>query len=248
MIIGTKNTTKKAYVIAEAGTSHGGKVKRALQLVKAARNAGADAVKFQMFCPREELFCPMEGDDVRWPWWNQSMLKFGQWKRVKEYADVLGIHFLASVFQKTGVEWLKALDPPAWKVASRAAKTFPYNDAPGPWIVSLAMATFDDLRTRISCQYPRDLSILHCVGEYPTRLTAARWIGSGVGYFTDGLSDHSGTIWPAIDAMARGAQVIEVHFALRDEDAGPDKAVALKPYDIRTICEARDAFAEMRSN
>ena len=60
----------------------------------------------------------------------------------------------------------------------------------------------------------------------------------------EGLSDHSGTIYPALDAMARGASVIEVHIKLNDK--GPDAASSITPYNLKQICEARDAFAEMR--
>ena len=233
MIIGDKDTTKKAYVIAEAGTSHRGKIRLAMRLVKAAHRAGADAVKFQMFTPREELFCPMDGDENRWARWNESMLKFSEWKRVKEFADELGIHFLASVFQKTGVEWLKALDPVAWKVASRAGETFPYEEVLGPFLVSNGFGW--------PAWLPDENLILSCKVKYPTPLNDARWNGGH-----EGLSDHSGTVFPALDAMARGAEVIEVHFALRKEDAGPDREVSLTPAELKQITEARDGFAAMR--
>jgi len=233
MIIGNHDTTKKAYIIAEAGTSHAGKVRSALQLVDAAHNAGADAVKFQMFTPREELFCPMEGDENRWAWWNQSMMRFSQWKRVKEHADKLGIHFLSSVFQHTGIEWLKKLDPPAWKVASRAAETFPYHNAPGPFLISTGI------------YFPQPTSpadvFLQCEMKYPTPLSEARFDED-----FGGLSDHSGTIYPALDAMARGAQVIEVHMKL--DDTGPDATSAIFPCDLKQICEARDGFAAMHQD
>lgn len=237
MIIGDKDTSKKPYVIAEAGTSHRGKVRLALRLVKAAHRAGADAIKFQMFTPREELFCPMEGDENRWAWWNESMLKFSEWKRVKEYADELGIHFLASVFQKTGVEWLKALDPVVWKVASRAAGTFPYDELSGPFLISNGFGWPPDMRGY-------RFLVLGCEPAYPTTLLKAAWDSNA----TDGLSDHSGTIYPSLDAMARGAQVIEVHFSLRPDDAGPDYEVCLTPAELKLICECRDGFTEMRAH
>ena len=231
MMIGEHDTTVRPYIIAEAGTAYAGKLNIALQYVKAAKNAGADAIKFQMFTPREELFCPLEGDENRWAWWNYSMLKFAQWKSVKEYADELGIHFLASVFQNTGVGWLKKLDPPAWKVASRAVGTFPWDDAPGPFLVSTGMGW--------PAPYGPEFVFLHCVMKYPTPLLEARWDDE----WTNGLSDHSGTIFPALDALARGAQVIEVHIKL-NEDAH-DAASAITPYSLKQICEARDGFALM---
>ena len=224
-----------------------------MRLVKAAHRAGADAVKFQMFTPREELFCPMEGDENRWARWNESMLKFSEWKRVKEFADELGIHFLASVFQKTGIEWLKELNPVAWKVASRAAEMFPCDDVyPGPFIISLGC--FEE--KYVGGFYPQtrggrcEWIGLDCRLKYPCPLKFAKWRGGEEwgenNYSYKGLSDHSGTVFPALDAMARGAEVIEVHFALRKEDAGPDREVSLTPAELKQITEARDGFAAMR--
>lgn len=233
MMIGDHDTTKKAYIIAEAGTAYAGKPRTALQYVTAAKNAGADAIKFQMFTPREELFCPLEGDENRWAWWNYSMLRLSQWRRIKEHADDLGIHFLASVFQHTGVEWLKTLDPPAWKVASRAAEKFPYGDAPGPFLISTGCGDF-------YVGGMKDL-LLQCAMKYPTSLSEARWNAD-----EEGLSDHSGTIYPALDALARGAQVIEVHIKLNKDSH--DAASAIFPDDLKRITEARDGFAAMRQD
>lgn len=236
MMIGEKDTSKKAYVIAEAGTAYAGSVKTATQYVEAASNAGADAIKFQMFTPREELFCPLEGDENRWAWWNHSMLRFSQWVDVADRADELGIHFLASVFQHTGIKWLKQLDPPAWKVASRAVVAFPYNDVPGPFLISCGFGC-----QHLAVNGAVERAFLWCLARYPTDLKSARMFDGH-----EGLSDHSGTIYPALDAMARGAQVIEVHIKLNEDSH--DAASAIFPYDLRQITEARDAFAQMRQD
>ena len=239
MKIGDREIGCPAYIIAEAGTAHAGNIKTAMQFVDAAKNAGADAIKFQMFTPREELFCPMDGDEDRWAWWNQSMLTLDEWKNVKQLAQNLDIHFFASVFQQTGIEWGKELEFPVWKVASRAARTFPYKDAPGPFLISTLEGSLGDNPPPYSeFIYEKHSVQLYCRSEYPTQLRNARW------RVMEGLSDHSGTIYPALDAMARGASVIEVHIKLNDK--GPDAASSITPYNLKQICETRDAFAEMR--
>ena len=233
MKIGNREIGCPAYVIAEAGTAYAGKVKIALQFVEAAKNAGADAIKFQMFTPREELFCPMDGDENRWAWWNESMLTLNEWKVVKQFAQNQDIDFFASVFQMTGIEWGKELEFPVWKVASRAAATFPYHKALGPFLISIGMYH----------PQPRMADIyLQCTMTYPTPLDKACWRGDD----SSGLSDHSGTIYPALDAMARGASVIEVHVKLNDQ--GPDVTSSITPYELKRICGARDGFAQMRSD
>lgn len=234
MKIGNREIGCPAYIIAEAGTAHAGSIKTAMQFVDAAKNAGADAIKFQMFVPREELFCPMEGDEGRWAWWNQSMLTLDEWRNVKQLAQNQNIHFFASVFQHTGIEWGKELEFPVWKVASRAATTFPYEAVSGPFLISDGFL-YDDNRL----PGEKEFWVLSCISEYPTPLNKARM---KLGWAA--LSDHSGTIYPALDAMARGASVIEVHIKL--DDKGPDAASSITPYNLRQICEARDAFAEMK--
>lgn len=233
-----------AYVIAEAGTGHKGVPTMAVRLATIAKCAGSDAVKFQMFVPDEPLFCPLEGDEKRIPRWNETAISLDSWKWVKDQCDDIGIDFLASVFQPTGIEWLKELQPKYYKVASRAAKTYPYEDVPGPFLISNGMGLPDRL--------PRKSLVLHCVSEYPTPLNKARW-RSRAGrarttphyYKRVGLSDHSGTPWPAIDAIARGAKFIEVHFGDKE---GPDGPVNLTTDELKLICEFRDAVTEMRNS
>lgn len=237
MKIGDREIGCPAYVIAEAGTAHAGKIKTAMQFVDTAKNAGADAIKFQMFVPREELFCPMDGDEHRWAWWNQSMLTLDEWKNVKQLAQNLNIHFFASVFQHIGIEWGKELEFPVWKVASRAAEIFPYKDAPGPFLISCGLTPVPILQPG-SMMNGKTYIRLQCRMEYPHELYKFDE------ELYDGLSDHSGTIYPALDAMARGASVIEVHIKLND--TGPDATSSITPYNLRQICEARDALAQMR--
>lgn len=219
------------YIIAEAGTGHLGSLTRATELAHMAKAAGADAVKYQLFVPHEPLFCPYEGDEKRHQrWWDTSLTR-GQWNVVDEKCKALGIDFLASVFQDRGIDWLLDLDPPAYKVASRAAKTYPYDRVPGPFIISTGMGT----------PATRELGTkgywLQCISEYPTALPKACWEKY------QGLSDHSGTPWPAMDALSRGAKIIEVHFGDKE---GPDAAVNLTFEELKLICDFRSALKEMR--
>jgi N-acetylneuraminate synthase len=223
-----------AYIIAEAGTGHKGTFIWACDFVDAAAEAGADAIKFQIFVPDEPLFCPVEGDDKRIPRWNETALPLRDWRLVKARAEENNIDFLASVFQPTGIEWLKKLQPKYYKVASRAAKTYPYYRVPGPFLISdgFGIPRGDEV---LICNAPT--TFLQCMAKYPTPLSEARWRRH------EGLSDHSGTPWPAIDAIARGAEFIEVHFGDKE---GPDGPVNLSQDELGLICKFRDAVGEMR--
>lgn len=223
-------------IIAESGTAWAhlnpnDRISSVLSHAKAAANAGADVFKVQMFVPDEELFCPVEGDDKRWNWWRNTFLSLDDWRRVKWHCEAkLGVTFMASAFQVTAVEWLNELGVKYHKVASRAAATYPAKLANAPLIVSNGFG----LRVPFGAHYA-----LWCVSKYPTPLDEARWDDD-----YDGISDHSGTVWPAIEALSRGAGIVEVHFVV-GEDTGPDAKVSLTVEQLGMICEARDAFKEM---
>lgn len=226
-----------AKIIAEAGTCHaqphpGQRLPRALRYVEAAYRAGADFVKFQMFADpiEDDMFCWIEGDEAREPRWRESCMSLDDWLLVKDACDDLGVGFLASVFQHTTVNWMQALGAPAIKVASRAARDFPYSEAPGTLLVSLGMYPPPAGRAGVV--------LFECESNYPSTL---RWAGSQPGF-----SDHSGTPWRAIDAMARGCEWVEVHFYVHPQHAGPDLPASLDCEELELVCLARDAFAEIR--
>lgn len=241
----------KTFVIAECGTGHAGetrddRVRLAMHLAEASIRAGADAVKFQLFVHGENLFCPMEGDERRWARWIRTMLDEKDWAWIKDNVeDRPGSPtsptpvFLASAFQYGAVKMLTRLGVKAYKVGARAADTFPWvEDA--PHIVSINFMLSRTIRTRIYVA-------LACRGKYPTPLNEARWNMAEGFTWPEGLSDHSGTPWPAIDAIMRGAYVVEVHVKLDDEGAGPDASSAVTFDQLKLICEARDAAWQMRS-
>ena len=229
-------------IIAEASLQHDGYVGRAMDTASAAQIEGADAIKFQIFVPDEPLFCPLEGDGKRWPKWMKSTMPESDWRKVKKFCDEIGIIFMASVFQHAAVDLYRSLNPKWWKVASRAAATFPYEKAGGPFIVSAGG------QGQISHDVLLDQKnrILQCCMEYPHKLK--QWAirdDPRVRQITCGLSDHSGSSWPSIDALARGAQIIEVHVDFGREQKLPEE-ITLDQLNL--ICEARDAFAAMRKS
>lgn len=234
----------RAFIIAECGTNHADngtdepRLARALRYVSAAQKVGANAVKFQWFsAPIQEpdFFCYIGGDEQRSKRWDASYMPLNDWRHVKQFADEIGIMLLASTFQHSTVEWLNKLELPATKVASRAAKNFPYDKAPQPYLISTGM----DYPKFIGPGDPRAI-YLECESVYPsTAVWTDRWAG---------FSDHSGTPWRAIDSIFRGCKLIEVHFMIDPADAGPDLPASLTLEQLALVCEARDAFPELRRN
>jgi len=222
-------TLDSSFVIAEAGTCHLGDIELAIEYVEVAADAGADAVKFQWFNDPnpETMFCWIDGDEERSERWKASALSLEEWREVKREADKSDIILLASAFEYETVRWLSELELEATKVASRAAGDLePFKDAPRPLLVSNGMYEVTD----------KDVVPIECEANYPS---TRRW--SGVG----GFSDHSGNPWRAIDAMARGCKLVEVHFYIDPNEAGPDLPASLSPSGLKLICEARDAFNAM---
>ena len=230
----------KCFVIAEAGTSHRGMWPLAEDLVEAAADAGADAIKFQIFnAPvKDDMFCWIDGDEKRIGRWEDSALSLAMWEYVKEIAEKNDIMFLASVFQHSTVEWLNELGVEATKVASRAAKDFPYGKSPEPYLISDGMYPWGDWIDAVS---GKNWYQLQCEANYPSRQC---WDETTT---IPGFSDHSGTPWRVIDAISRGCKLIEVHFYINEEDAGPDLPASLDLDQLKLVCEARDNFAEIRN-
>ncbi len=222
----------RAFVIAEAGTCHAefsDSHTIAGDYIMAAKNAGADAVKFQWFHDPtpETMFCWMKGDEERAKRWKASALGIEEWALLREAADEIGIMLLASTFEHETVRWLDELGIEATKVASRAAFDFPYEDALAPFLISTGMRYHTNIK---------DAIYLECEAKYPS---TARWEGS-----MPGFSDHSGLACRATDAIALGCKLVEVHFYILPEDAGPDLPASLDLSDLKLVCDARDAFAD----
>ena len=223
----------RTFVIAEAGTCHANKdpearFRRAMKYVHAVVRARVDAIKFQMFidpCP-ETMFCWIDGDEQRAARWRQSAMPLEDWRAVKDEAESCGIMFLVSAFEYESVKWLSELEVQATKVASRTACFLDeFADAPRPLLISDGVYEF------APCD---DFIVLECEAKYPS---TARWKEKHPGF-----SDHSGTPWRAIDAIARRCKLLEVHYYLDPLHAGPDLKASLTIEDLELVCQARDHF------
>lgn len=235
------------FVIAEAGTSHfdeavHARVSRAEHIVKQIGNIGPDAIKFQAFVSEEELFCAMDGDEDRAERWNMSILRRGEWWSVRHLAHRHNMAFILSTFQHEAVKMGSEIPVDAFKVASRALETFPYEDVNGPLIISVP----DDIPMSVIQRMHKarlDWKLLHCDPIYPCKMSPDT-------HGRAGLSDHSGSPWPAIGAILGDghyyhAEIVEVHVKVFDREEVDDK-VAVSLDELKMICDARDAEYEMR--
>lgn len=245
--------------------NHNGSLDRALAIVDAAANAGADAVKIQIYDP-VELADARGGHTIEGgPWDGRSLLDIytqGEtpiaWipdlmARAKEW----GLILFPSVFHPEDVAALdEQFDFPAYKIASAEIGNLDLvaaADATGkPVILSTGMADEADIKRAVNAaSFPR-LAILHCVSEYPAAIEEAnlgrmRYFGSRYNFDCFGLSDHTlGSICPVV-ATALGASIIEKHLTLNRADGGLDSTFSLEPSEFEEmVCNVTDAWLSMR--
>jgi N,N'-diacetyllegionaminate synthase len=253
------------FVIAEVAQNHDGSLGLAHAFIDAGAEAGADAVKFQTHIAdaestRDEPFRVQfsRQDASRYDYWKRMEFTAEQWSGLAAHAKDVGIEFLSSAFSLVAVELLRGVGMAAWKVGSGEAGSVELLTAMAatgyPVLLSSGMSsiqeTDDAVATVRSAGAP--VAVLQATSRYPSALADV-----GLNVVDEfrvrygcpvGLSDHTGTVFPALAAIARGADLVEVHFALDRLMFGPDVAVSLTPGDLRTVTEMRDAVVAMESS
>ena len=246
----------KCFVIAEAGVNHNGKLALALQLVDAAKQANADAVKFQTF-KAEDVASPLapkaeyqvantQTNESQLDMVRELELTFDEFRKVHEYCKKRGILFLSTPFDHGSVDFLDELGLLAFKIPSGEITNLPlvhHVASKGkPVILSTGMANLQEVRDALETIYStgnRDVVVLQCVSNYPAspssiNLRAMETMHNEFGVDV-GFSDHTqGTEIP-LAAVALGACVIEKHFTLDRNLPGPDHKASLEPMELREM-------------
>ncbi len=248
------------YIVAELSANHGQSFDRAVELVHAAKDAGADAVKFQTYTPdtitidsdRPEF---QIGSGSLWEGKNLYQLyaeAYTPWDwqpKLKTIADALGLGCFSTPFDPTALDFLEKMDVPAHKIAS-----FELVDIPlirriartgKPIIMSTGMATLAEIEEAvqaIKAEGNERIVLLKCTSAYPAppeemNLRTIPHLSKTLDVLT-GLSDHTLGIAAPIAAVALGACIIEKHFTLRRADGGPDAAFSMEPQEFKTMVNA----------
>ena len=255
----------RAFVIAEVAQAHDGSLGLAHAFIDAAAAAGTDAIKFQTHIAaaestRDETFRVKfsHQDATRYDYWKRMEFTPDQWRGLAAHAADRKLVFLSSAFSVEAVALLDSLGMAAWKIASGELGSEASLDAMlksgAPFIVSSGMSPWteiDEIVGRIrNCD--RSLALLQCTSRYPTALEAV-----GLNVMDEmrrrfqlpvGLSDHSGKTAPALAALARGADVLELHITLDRAMFGPDVSSSLTAEEFRQVCDFRDAVTLMNAN
>lgn len=253
MRIGTRDIgpTHPPYIIAELGVNHDGDPKRALELVRLAAEAGADAIKLQLFkadllmskAAKLAAYQKAAGETDPIEMLRRLELSIDDMKPCVDLAHELNIHAIVSVFSVELVEVAETLPWDAYKTASPDIINKPLLDALArtgkPLIVSTGASTLQEIARSLTWLHPvRDrLAVLQCVSSYPTPPWDAEF--GGIGALAEvfpgvvGYSDHTSGVFEGRLAVACGAQILEKHFTYDKQAAGPDHAASLTPGEFQ---------------
>lgn len=256
----------KPFVIAEMSGNHNKSLEKALNIVKAAAEAGAHAIKLQTYTPdtitidhRGGLF-DIKDEKSLWKGRNlyelykEAMTPYEWHKPIFEYAKELGIICFSTPFDEKAVDMLEELGAPCHKIASFENNHHPLlrkiASTGKPVIMSTGVSSLADIDESVAILRHsgcRDLVLLKCTSTYPAtpENTNLLTIPNMKHIFKCevGLSDHTMGIGVAVAAIALGAGVIEKHFCLSRAEGGVDSAFSLEPHEFKLlVAEAERAY------
>ena len=248
---------QKVFIIAEAGVNHNGELALAKELADKAKQAGADAVKFQTFRTDKLVAAGtaqaayqtvnIGKEESQAQMLRRLELSYADFRDLQAYCRKIGILFLSTAFDLESIDFLASLNLPVWKIPSGEITNLPYLEKIAaldkPMILSTGMAEMDEIKAALAVlENGREITVLHCTTEYPApdnsvnlraMLTMKEELGRPVGY-----SDHTEGIVVPIAAAAMGAVVLEKHFTLDKTMAGPDHKASLEPAELAEMVKA----------
>ena len=272
MVFFNNGDSNSVFIIAEMSANHRGNKSLALEIVQAAAEAGADAIKFQHYKPETITVRSTHADfEIRggtlWDGrrladlYAEAMMPWEWTADLVSESKKLGINWLSSPFDKTAVDFLEEFNIPMYKIASFELVDLPlirYVASKGkPVIMSTGMATEYEIDCAVRAAQESgalSVSLLRCNSMYPAissemDLAAipemiTRW------RIPVGLSDHTMSSVTSIAAVALGAKIVEKHLTIRRSDGGPDGAFSTEPAEfsqlVKDIHEAKSAIGSVR--
>lgn len=246
----------RVFVIAEAGVNHNGDIRLAKQLINAASEAGADAVKFQTFQTKRLICKTAKKADYQIKTTNREETQYEMLQKLEltqqmhkeliEYCDKKKIIFLSSPFDIESVRFLADSGMQIFKIPSGQITDFPYLREIAKLrkkvFLSTGMTNMNEVKEAVKVLKDNgtdDITLLQCNTQYPTpisdvNLLAMVEMGKQTGLAV-GYSDHTQGIEIPIAAVALGAKVIEKHFTLDKNMEGPDHKASLEPHELKQL-------------
>lgn len=261
------------FIIAELSANHNGSLLTAVETIRAARRAGADAIKLQTYtADTMTINCDKDDFIIKGTIWEgKNLYKLYQeaytpWEWHEELFRVAheeGLICFSSPFDKTAVDFLEKLNTPAYKIASFEITDIPlieYIASKGkPVIISTGIAGLEDIQFALDACHRMgngDIALLKCTSSYPAPIEEANMVmindlAERYGVIT-GLSDHTMGITVPVVATAFGAKIIEKHFILERSIGGPDASFSMNKEEftamVKAVREAEKAIGNVDYN
>ena len=250
---------KPTYFIAELSCNHHGSLDKALELVRLAHEAGANAVKTQTYTGDTITFnsdkpwfklkgTSWDSKGTLWELFNEAHTPWEWNKAIKEETEKFGMEFLSSPFDETAVDHLEDLGVNASKVASMEIVDIPLlkkiASTKKPVIVSTGMASLSEIEEAVRTLKENGataITLLKCTSAYPAKpedanLATIKNFSETFGVLA-GLSDHTLGIGVPVAAYALGARIVEKHFIKDRKHGGPDSAFSLEPTEFKEMID-----------
>ncbi|MCB5714971.1 N-acetylneuraminate synthase [Lactonifactor longoviformis] len=248
-------------IVAEIGCNHNGSVELAKKMMNEAKNAGADAVKFQSFVPENLVskFAPKaeyqkknDGGGSQLEMLKKLALTENEYIELVEYAQDINIKIFSTPFDFESFAFLQKIGQKIWKVPSGEITNLPYLQRVSAIecqnkeiVLSTGMSTVDEVLYAINILQQSkntDFTVLHCNTQYPTvpedmNLRAMNKLRELAPEWSIGLSDHSEGIIASLVAVGMGAKFIEKHFTLDKNMPGPDHKASITPNELQELCK-----------
>lgn len=246
------------YIIAEMSANHAGNIENAKQIIRRAKECGADCIKIQTYTPDTlTIDCDNEYFKIKNGIWKGEKLyslyskAYTPWEwqaELKAEADKVGLDFFSTPFDKTAVDFLESIGVEFYKIASFELVDIPlieYVASKGkPIIISTGMGSFEEIEDAVNAvrrQGNDAVALLKCSSAYPAipddmNLKTMQHMSESFDVPV-GLSDHSMGSIAAVMAVAMGACIIEKHFCLTREAESPDASFSMEPDEFKAMVD-----------
>ena len=232
------------FLIAEIGINHNGDLNKAIDLIKAAKESGADTAKLQTYVTEKRVTKDNPVYDIL----KKCELSFKDHKELFDFAKSINFKIFSTAFDDDSIYLLEELNTPAYKIASfdsvNKKLISKIEETNKPVIMSTGMTTKSELDEALNIvtknrTKEKELAIMHCVSSYPLKEDEANL--ATINYIKNffpgpvGFSDHSLTDTLIKYSVASGSSIIEKHFTLSREDEGPDHKLSADPKMLKEI-------------
>ena len=250
-------------VIADIGINHEGSLAKAKRMVRDAKAAGAECVKFQCHVIEDEMTAaakkviPGNAKESIWNIMERCALTEAEDRHLKKYVEKLGMIYLSTPFSRAAADRLRRMGVVAYKIGSGECNNYPLVEHIArfgkPIIVSTGMNDVQSVRPTVNIlrQHKIPFALMHCTSMYPTpynkvRLGAMDELKKSFPDAVIGLSDHSLGNYACLGAVALGASFVERHFTSSKRWPGPDIEISMDPNELHDLIIGSRAIYQAR--